>query len=535
MKKSIFRVFSLILIFTLLATSGALAFTFKEIFYSPREIEEYRKAFWEEVDRMGISETEFQNMVPAFDKFVFITDPYADDNPQYAVKLEALPGYEEFLEKENYPGYKSVYLYTSPTEDGEYTESGSAIFQLGGYEFVDGCAIFDYLNLEGKKYAKIRYSNKGVYSDFSDPVKIPVKPASKPYVALYKISSAELFAVVSDERNETRTLQIREKGTTKWYSVSQSPLVKSYEVSNRGYYLKVNPSKEYEVRARNFRKTNGKKYYGEYTNAKEYANAKAKAEDVSFLRYDKNSYVLTVTEWSNLERNDYDYDVQVAYRKTGTSKWFYTTTAIEYDTDLYRRGWSMQAKNGYEYKFRVYAPLPDNKKACGPWSKVFKCTKKSSAFVNEASIRDTADDHIYYDHNLSFDENYERIEWRVPEVCIYRLSRNGLVMNDELYGHTVRIDCSREDEGFAGVHVFGDWHWEPILEILCFYAEDNEIAYGLLGWWKASCSYGHANSDYFGFKDVKSTKNGFIIEMNGQQIEVEKTEKGTIYWFNLND
>ena len=532
----------MVLILTLLATSGAMAFEFKDTFYSPIEIDTYHNEFWKEVERIStisISAAEFQKLKPSFSKFSFVTQKYHENNPQYAVKLVALPGFEEFLEKENYPGYRFVYIYTSPTIDGEYTQSDFARFDFGGYDYAEGCAVFQHMDLKGQNYAKIQYridiSDKAVYSQLSDPVKIPVKTASKPSVKLYKISSSEFFAEVSKQSKETRVLQIREKGTSKWYSLSKSPLVKSYETRNTGYLLKMASSKDYEVRARNYIKTNGKKGYSDYVYAKEYSNLKAKVSDISFLRYNKNSYMLTITDWDNRELSDYKYNVQVAYRKSGTSKWSYTT-AIEYDSDLYRRGWSMPAKYGYEYKFRIYEPILPDKKVKGSWSKVFKCTNKSASFINEASIRDTTSDHLIYDHSKTYEENYARLQSRIPKYNLHLLTEEGLKLNyADVVAYTVKVDRSKENKNLVGVHVFGSQYWEEILEILCFYAEDNEVGYALLGWWKAACDYGAANSDYFGFKDVKSTRNGFIMEMNGQQIEVEHVDNGTIYWFNMND
>ena len=44
---------------------------------------------------------------------------------------------------------------------------------------------------------------------------------------------------------------------------------------------------------------------------------------------------------------------------------------------------------------------------------------------------------------------------------------------------------------------------------------------------------GYSNTDDFGFKDVMYLDNGFIVTMNGVQIEVDflSDGDGDIYWF----
>ena len=96
---------------------------------------------------------------------------------------------------------------------------------------------------------------------------------------------------------------------------------------------------------------------------------------------------------------------------------------------------------------------------------------------------------------------------------------------------------SRADQGLVGIQILGTMRSDAAsmtLELLRFFAEDDEVANGLFCWIRSMQNFGHANSDYFGFRDVKETSNGFVIEMNGQEIIVEKNQYGTIYWFNMN-
>ena len=96
---------------------------------------------------------------------------------------------------------------------------------------------------------------------------------------------------------------------------------------------------------------------------------------------------------------------------------------------------------------------------------------------------------------------------------------------------------SRASEGLVGLRIAGATKYDQsamALELLRFYAEDDEVANALFCWARSVNNFSHANSDYFGFRDVKETSNGFIIEMNGQEIIVEQTSSGTMYWFDVN-
>ncbi len=555
MKQSTLRILSLVLILTLLATSGAMAFEFKDTSnMSYSETSDYARELFAETDKIPFSITEFQNMKPVLDELIFIekTPALASSSipglAWYAVKLQPLSGFEEFFEKANYPGYDSVEVYTSQTKDGEYQLLGYANFSNHQTmnAFCYGAAVFSY-NLEPYKYAKIRYLryDAGVktYTEYSDPVKIPVRPIMMPSSpAMYKITSSEAFVTFRNESGLTRVLQIREKGAEKWASVSKSKLVNSYKSKSGGYTLKLDTSKEYELRARYYKQIDGKKYYSDYVYFGGYKNPKTSPNlAVKFLRYDygKDDYALYITK-----QKDYTYtfvdmgrgaplkSYQIASRKSGTSKWTYTYVNSRSSSN---HGF-LPAKYGYEYKVRPYTTVSGNKAKASTWSKVYKCTNKSAAYVNEATREDNSAGHVIYDHSKTYEQNYQILQERVWDLTFERFWDDGLSPNYEDRGTTGKIDHSRVDEGFIGVNAFGGGDREALLEMFSMYAEDSEVAHALLAWVMSySSTFGHANSDFFGFKDVKKTKNGFIMEMNGQQIEVEKAELGNTFWFDMTD
>ena len=108
MRKATLRILSLVLILTLLATSGAMAFEFKDTSnMSNSEMSAYQKEFNAAVKEIPISLTEFQNTKPVLDALIFVKDVpalWGMPGPWYAAKLQPLPGFEELFEGANYPG-----------------------------------------------------------------------------------------------------------------------------------------------------------------------------------------------------------------------------------------------------------------------------------------------------------------------------------------------------------------------------------------------------------------------------------------------
>ena len=71
-----------------------------------------------------------------------------------------------------------------------------------------------------------------------------------------------------------------------------------------------------------------------------------------------------------------------------------------------------------------------------------------------------------------------------------------------------------------------------VMEAFYFMAGDRDVAYALWSWVDAQSINGSANSDNYGFHDVEKTANGWVIEMNGIQIEFDTSGTGTTYYFN---
>ena len=71
-----------------------------------------------------------------------------------------------------------------------------------------------------------------------------------------------------------------------------------------------------------------------------------------------------------------------------------------------------------------------------------------------------------------------------------------------------------------------------VMEAFYFFSGDKDVAYALWAWIDADNINKGANSNNFGFSDVRATANGGVIEMNGVQIEVDFSGTGTTYYFN---
>jgi putative cell wall-binding protein len=71
-----------------------------------------------------------------------------------------------------------------------------------------------------------------------------------------------------------------------------------------------------------------------------------------------------------------------------------------------------------------------------------------------------------------------------------------------------------------------------VLETFYFLCGDKEVAYALWSWFDAKNIDGHANSDDFGFTDIKITSKGAIIKMKNIEIEVISSSGVTTVYFN---
>lgn len=129
----------------------------------------------------------------------------------------------------------------------------------------------------------------------------------------------------------------------------------------------------------------------------------------------------------------------------------------------------------------------------------------------------------------------------VGYVYSYRFFSDGISINDADEGKFAKI-VTHED-GRLGVNVFG---WRKsydsdvtqnasinmVMEAFYFFTKDKDVAYALFSWIDAQSINGRANSDNYGFHDVEKTANGWVIEMNGIQIEFDTSGTGTTYYFN---
>lgn len=480
------------------------------------------------------------------------------------ITFNPLPGYEDYVDVMLPAGFHGYELQVSKSLNGKFEDYVDELYWYDGchWSTPGACPYFAQLIFEdyGVYYVRFRYfyyvGEERIYTQYSDPVEGRWIPTPSYLCDAGVAGKNKIVVEFYKEKGFGRNLQVRKKGSKKWVNVSKSSLVKKYKLTDKGYTLTMDTSKEYEFRSRYYLKKDGKTYYGKEKIHSEMYNPDEKPTDVTFLRY--NSGDAVVLRWNRMELYDDDKEIsdyggyQVVRRKIGSGdKWQVVDTT--YSIDNNGLAWC-KADIGYEYKVRPYLEMIEGNIAYGPYSKAFKCTEETAKFVNNMGVDTGRWDYSYledpstpvlgrqydsrpvYDYSESIESNYNVIR---PFVCIYyeRLFDNGLALNSNGPFYTVKVDRSKADEGKVGVFVMGMAYFDggAILELMNFFSGDTEIANALYCWLEASSDYGTANSDYFGFRDVKSTANGFIIEMKGHQIEVENRGKeGTIYWFDMN-
>ncbi len=496
---------------------------------------------------------------------------YYDENIR--ITLKPLPGYEKYKDimmAANFDGYE---LYMAKSKDGKYKSVLLETFyaeinsKFIKNSYVPVCSYIMQANSEctgrayGPRYFKVRFFKKidgeEIYTKWSD-VYESYWPMAAPGNAsdAAKIAKNKIFVEFYKKDGIGRNLQIREKGASKWVSVSKSKLVDKVEYSQYGCTLSLDTSKDYEFRARYTYKENGKTKYSLERINWNLCNPTFKVKNVSFLQYDKNRYALrcdVLEDYEERKELELKGGYEAVCRKAGSNDKWKKVTA-EWIRDTAGRV-CFEAKPGYEYKVRLfYDELSGGNKAYGPYSKVFKCTKANSKYVNNLGVCEGRWDYAYlktendaaypvysrpaYNRAETISENYETIRSFITSHY-ERMDGAGLVTNfGDRYGHTVRIDMSRTQNNKVGVvamnrRTVSGMDSGAIIECLWFFTGNQELSNALYCWKEAAVDYGNANSDYFGFRDVKNTSNGFVIEGYGQQIEVEFGDDGTIYWIDI--
>lgn len=503
------------------------------------------------------TKAQYSKMKPVIQKVV-------SESGKNTIYLTALPGYEEYLEHSFFGGFDNVKVARSTAKNGKYEISNGDGY-IGGNcgettivhdsEVIDGTVY----PLDNTKvyYYKVKYTmwakdgSGAIYeTQWSDPVASSIAAPNTPYqLQAGRISNSKVYVTFPAQDGLTRALYVRKKGTTKWYNVKTASYVKSVKAKSDGFVLEMNAKQDYEFSGRFTKTINGKKYTSDYSKPSSgYYNPTDKVKEISFLRYSPDHVALG---WSDLNQSiayEPSDGYQIKYRKAGSSDSWQILS--EYDTLRYTR-FTAPAEIGYEYKIRKFNYV-GTQKVYGSYSKVYKCTEKSAAFVNKLGAADYTGDYNYiweetdeqtmarptYDHSLTIKKNYNQIASFVMDQYSYVLNEHGMGGDHDqaLWNpQTARVDLSRENEGKVGIHVFGGFSFQTgpmTMELMSFFAEDRAVGCALFHWVEAIHNYGSANSDQFGFHDVIETKNGFIIEMNGVQIEFENTDNGTIYWFS---
>jgi len=147
----------------------------------------------------------------------------------------------------------------------------------------------------------------------------------------------------------------------------------------------------------------------------------------------------------------------------------------------------------------------------------------------------------FYSAGMSAADARSALNNYVGRVYGRRFFSDGISINDADVGKFAKIVA--RDDGKLGVNVFG---WRKsydsdviqntcinmVMEAFYFFTGDKNVAYALWSWVDAQSINGSANSDNYGFRDVEKTANGWVIEMNGVQIEFDTSGTGTTYYFN---
>ena len=198
----------------------------------------------------------------------------------------------------------------------------------------------------------------------------------------------------------------------------------------------------------------------------------------------------------------------------------------------------------------------------GKYSKTFKVTKSSVKYRHaknselERWLNNDSAARPKYDTGLTRMENAKRLESYLHDAVdttnihdngIYFGGYNGFAYGDVMY-HDDKVGVTMN----SNVRQPG----VVALEAMRFYAQDDKLAGALFAWQSSVRTFGHANSDYFGFTDVtwdngplydsrnktwSKTQYGGVIDYSGAQVEVGTYVKSyqhveradfKIFWFD---
>ena len=415
----------------------------------------------------------------------------------------------------------------------------------------------------------------------SDPYELPAAKPWKPFnIFGYRTSATKIYLEVGAVENFKVHFQIRKKGTSKWENLSTSKLVKRSKITN-SVTLTVKEGENFEFRARYYYKYKGKAICGKYAYGDSVKfESTPQVKILSALQFDSGKEDNIALFWDQDMLGDdtlsvYDGYFQVAYRKAGSKDKWKTFKIKTYDNktaainDNYTGNYTTKKiKVGYEYRVRLC--LNATKRtfngvmptSYGKYSKTFTVTKSSAQYRHakssglEGLLNNDGAVRPKYDTKLSRTKNMEALEQYLDQAVsgsshsdtrLEFCGSNGFPYCDVMY-HNGKIGVTMVNHQRAAGLV--------ALETMRFFSQDEKLAAALFAWQSAAWTFGHANSDYFGFTDVKwgsgpmydsrqdtwsTTQYGGVIDRNGTQVEAgtfvksyQNVERADfrIFWFD---
>ena len=148
----------------------------------------------------------------------------------------------------------------------------------------------------------------------------------------------------------------------------------------------------------------------------------------------------------------------------------------------------------------------------------------------------------FYKSGMSAEDARQALNRYIYNVYSRKFFADGIKKNNADDGKFARFVT--HSDGRLGINVF-QWRksydsststntsLNAVMEAFYFFTKDKDVAYALFSWTDAAAiNNGDADSNNFGFTDVRATANGGVIKMNGIQIEADFSDNSYTYYFN---
>ena len=148
----------------------------------------------------------------------------------------------------------------------------------------------------------------------------------------------------------------------------------------------------------------------------------------------------------------------------------------------------------------------------------------------------------FYKSGMSAEDARQALNRYIYNVYSRKFFADGIKKNQTDEGKFARFVT--HSDGRLGINVF-QWRksydsststntsLNAVMEAFYFFTKDKDVAHALFSWTDAAAiNNGDADSNNFGFTDVRATANGGVIKMNGIQIEADFSDNSYTYYFN---